>query len=385
MYSSRLAWQTHPNAIDTVLTRFRAARRAYSDLTLSNPTKAGLAYPTEGIVNSFRDPRILSYDPEPAGILVARQQVAELENVDASRVFLTASTSESYSWLFKLLADPGDEILTPAPSYPLFDYLAALEGVRVTQYPLHYDHDWFVDFAAMRARITPRTRAVVLVNPNNPTGSFLKVHEFPELLQICREFSIAIISDEVFLHYGFGDKASRFGSLNQVNDVLTFCLNGLSKYVGMPQMKLGWITVSGPSVLLDSTVSNLTLIADTYLSVSTPAQYAVSSLLKAGETVRHQICKRLRTNLDLLTNLIREAASVSLLQLEGGWTAILRVPRTRSEEEWVLHLLEEQGVLVQPGYFYDFESEAYLVVSLLPETNVFQSGLAGLIRGFNAP
>jgi aspartate/methionine/tyrosine aminotransferase len=288
---------------------------------------------------------------------------------------LTASTSESYSMLFKLLADPGDEILAPRPSYPLFDYLAALESVRVRHYALAYHGKWSIDMESLAHGINDRTRAVVLVNPNNPTGSFVKLDEWRRLADMCTASSIAVICDEVFLDYSFRIDESRAGTLAAHNEALTFCLSGLSKAAALPQMKLGWITAAGPERTVAAALNKLELIADTYLSVSTPVQLALPKLLASAAEVREQISKRLRENLAVLSHAVARLPGCSVLDVEGGWYATVRVPRIRSEEEWCLEFLERDSVLVQPGFFYDFETEAYLVISLLTEPGVFREGI----------
>jgi alanine-synthesizing transaminase len=339
------------------------------DLTESNPTRAGLEYPRAEILDALSDARALQYDPEPRGLLSAREAVAGYYgNVPASRILLTASTSEAYSYLFKLLCDPGDEILSPRPSYPLFEFLAGLESVRVVQYPLRYDGVWHIDFEALERAVTPRTKAMVVVNPNNPTGSFLKREEWSRL----QKFGIPILSDEVFSDYAFSPDESRVQSLTNASEVLTFSMSGLSKIAALPQMKLGWIVASGPGQ--EAALERLELIADTYLSVATPVQIALPRLLAASVVVRKQILDRTRTNLALLRQ------STVPLHLEGGWYATLQVPRTKTEEEWAIELLDRHNVLVQPGFYFDFESEAFLVLSLLTPPDVFAAGLRRLLE-----
>ena len=305
----------------------------------------------------------------------ARAAVSEYYSgrVDPSRILLTASTSEAYAFVFKLLADPGDEILVPRPSYPLFDFLAALEAVRVVQYPLVYHGSWTIDLDALAHSITPRTRAIVLVNPNNPTGSFLKQSELPELMTLCRDHSLAIISDEVFSDYALEPDPKLVHSLTGVTEVLTFCLSGLSKVVGLPQFKLGWIVTSGPAF------ERLELIADTYLSVSAPVQCAAPVLLGLRTQLQDQILARVRANRAFLASHIGPASPWRLLATEGGWYAIVEAPRIQSEEEWVLSLLANDGVLVQPGFFFDFEREAFLVLSLLTPEDIFREGVRRII------
>jgi alanine-synthesizing transaminase len=372
MFSSRLNWDVSPNPLARLLAEKRARGARVLDLTEANPTGAGISYPA-AILEALNSEEALHYQPSPRGLLSAREAVAAYyaersRGVSPNRILLTASTSEAYAYLFKLLADPGDEVLTPRPSYPLFEYLAALESVSVRQYPLRYDGAWHLDFVELERAVSPRTRAVVVVNPNNPTGSFLKAEEWDRLQQL----GIAILSDEVFSDYGF-ETASRMRGADRA---LTFTMSGLSKIAGLPQMKLGWIAVSGPGA--DEAMERLELIADTYLSVATPVQVALPELLALSENVREQIRTRTRANLDALRSLVA-GSPVNVLNVEGGWSAILQVPRIRSEQDWALHLLGERDVLVQPGYFFDFESEAFLVVSLLTPRDVFEEGIRRVI------
>ncbi|MEK7405877.1 MAG: pyridoxal phosphate-dependent aminotransferase [Acidobacteriota bacterium] len=384
MFSSRLGWDSRPNRLAAALQARRRAGRAILDLTESNPTRAGFAYPGAEVLAALSDPRSLRYDPAPAGSIEAREAVAAYyagrgQAVEPERILLTASTSEAYAYLFKVLADPGDQVLVPRPSYPLFDFLAALESVKLIPYPLVYDGRWSLDLEALARASTDRSRAVILVNPNNPTGSFLKKRELEGLVAFCRERSLAIISDEVFSDYAFGPDAERVTTLAGVEGVLAFCLSGLSKIAGLPQMKLGWIVTAGPAAARAQAMERLELVADTYLSVGTPVQCALPRLLAAGAAVRDQIARRVRENLDALRRALTSAPACQLLEPEGGWYAILRVPRTRSEEEWCLELVEHEDVLVQPGYFYDFESEAYLVASLLTARAAFDEGVRRLV------
>ncbi len=354
------------------------------DLTQSNPTHADIHYTESGVLDPLRDARGLIYDPDPAGLPEARNAVrgyyAERGlDVAAGRILLAASTSESYSYLFKLLAGPGDDVLTPQPSYPLFDFLAALDSVRSVPYPLRYDSGWSIDFHALERAATPRTRAVVVVNPNNPTGSFLKRRELAQLTEFCLDRSLAIVSDEVFAGYPFGEDPERVSTLAGSTDVLTFSMSGLSKICGLPQMKLGWIVVSGPDAERARAFDRLELISDTYLSVAAPVQHALPRLLETGAGVRAEIAARTEDNLAWLGTALLDTA-FHVLEVEGGWCATVRVPRIRTEEEWTLELLERHNVLVQPGFFYDFDQEAYLVLSLLTAPDVFREGVRRLLR-----
>ena len=380
VFSSRLKWESHPNPLALLLAEKRKRGEKIFDLTESNPTKAGLAYPEEEILSALGDPRALRYEPDPRGMVSAREAVAQYYRergveVPTSRITLTASTSEAYSHLFKLLANPGDEILAPRPSYPLFDYLAALESVEIRQYPLRYDGSWRIDFTSLERLITPRTRAIVVVNPNNPTGSYIKREEWARL----QELGIPILSDEVFADYAFAPDRERVATLAGESSVLTFSMSGLSKIAGLPQMKLGWIVASGPGH--PAALEGLEWIADTFLSVSTPVQLALPRLLSTSATIQKQIQERTRTNLARLGERLGGGSPYRILSIEGGWYAVLQVPRTRSEEEWALDLLEAHNVLVQPGFFYDFESEAFLILSLLTPPAVLEEGARRILSG----
>ena len=383
MFSSRFHWDLHPNRITQALEAKRCSGARLLDLTQSNPTRAGLEYPPE-ILRAFEDKRVLVYDPAPAGARPAREAVAGYYHargcdVPPERILLTASTSEAYSYLFKLLCNPGDQVLAPRPSYPLFEFLANLESIEVRQYPLAYHGGWGIDVDAVADAVTDRTRAVVLVNPNNPTGSYVKRAELAGLVRLCAGRGIALISDEVFADFSLSSDAGRVRTLALVEDCLTFSMSGLSKIAGLPQMKLGWIVVSGPAELRREAMEKLEWIADTYLSVSTPVQCAAARLLAAGEGVQRQIRERCARNLSFVREALAGSAA-NLLAVEGGWYATLQVPRVHSEEEWVLLLLDRDNVLVQPGFFYDFEGEAFLVVSLLTEEAVFREGIGRVRR-----
>jgi aspartate/methionine/tyrosine aminotransferase len=381
MFSNRLHWSLQPNPVTQLLEQKRAAGVEILDLTESNPTRAQLDYPKHEILTALSDQRSVLYEPSPAGMREARQAVAEYHGgIDPDRIVLTASTSEAYSLLFKLLADPGDEVLVPRPSYPLFEFLANLDAVKVIQYPLVYHEGWAIDFATLRSHASDRTRAVIVVNPNNPTGSFLKREELDQLIAFCEERNLAILSDEVFADYTLSEDARRVRSLAGVRDVLTFSLSGLSKVVGLPQMKLGWIAVNGPETLRNAALERLELIADTYLSVNTPVQWAAGRLLCLRDSIQHQISGRARENLAFLRGRAGRDSPCSVLDVEGGWYATIRVPKIRSEEQWVLHLLGDENVLVQPGFFFDFDTEAFLIVSLLTPPRIFRKGITRLTK-----
>ena len=348
------------------------------DLTLTNPTRIGLSYPTQELAAALGRACLGDYAPQPQGLAVAREALAadweaRGHGVSIEDLVITASTSEAYSLLFKLLCDPGDEVLVPQPSYPLFDVLAALDGVRAVGYRLAYDGAWHVDLESVRRARSPRTRALIVVHPNNPTGSFLKQSELASLTAL----GLPLIADEVFWPYAFGTDPGRASSAVSNADTLVFVLDGLSKRCGMPQLKLGWITLGGPDDLRSEARARLELINDSYLSASTPTQQALPELLVLGERMRGQIAARCAHNRNLLGRALL-GSEVTPLFLEGGWAAPLRLPGTESEDGWALSLLREQSVLVQPGWFYDFDSGPIVVISLLQEPELFASGIERL-------
>ncbi len=325
----------------------------------------------------------MRYEPHPFGLPSAREAVAhEFRRggniVDPERVILTASTSEAYTFLFKLLCEPGDQVLVPVPSYPLFEHLTRLELVEVRNYPLEYHGTWSVDFHALDRAITPRTRAILIVSPNNPTGSLLTRDDLAGLSDRCARRELALIGDEVFAEYLLRPRDDRARVLDQ-DRCLTFSLGGLSKSAGLPQVKLGWMVAGGPPPLVEAALSRLEIICDAFLSVSTPVQQAAGSLLAAGRHVRLLIMERVERNLHALGALVSGYPSCSVHRVEGGWSAVIRVPATRPEERLAIELLEQDHVLVHPGYFFDFPHEAFLVVSLLPEPAVFAEGVARVL------
>ena len=385
MFSSRTAWNLEQNSLARLVTARRAAGVPLIDLTASNSTECGFAYDTAGILAALADPAQGRYAPSPQGAPAARAAIAAYYaergiEVDPAHIVLTASTSEAYAWCFKLLADPGDAVLIPQPSYPLFDYLAGLESVETLPYPLAYDGEWHIDFPALEAVLTSRTRAVIVVHPNNPTGSFLKRAEYARLAALCRARNLAIICDEVFADYAAAEDAARMPWLAGTDAVLTFVLNGLSKVAGLPQMKLGWTVVSGPADERAAALARLEVIADTYLSVGTPVQLALPRLLAGSGALRAQIQARVAANRRTLDAALSGDFPAHALPAEGGWYAIVRLPTTHSEDAWALALLERHNVLAQPGYFYDLPLTPALVLSLLPPPAVFAPGVARLIQ-----
>ncbi|HMA36906.1 MAG TPA: pyridoxal phosphate-dependent aminotransferase [Chloroflexia bacterium] len=382
-FSDRTAWNLAGNPWSARVAAKRQAGVPLLDLTDSNPTRCDFDYTHAGL-EALADPAARHYRPAARGAPAARDAVAAYYAahgiaVDPGAVILTASTSEAYSYLFKLLADPGDTILAPTPSYPLFDYLAGLDGVRLVPYPLRYDGAWFLDFAALAAALPARARAVILVHPHNPTGVFLKTGERDRLVAFCRAHDLAIICDEVFLDYGYAPDPARAPSLAGTTAVLTATLSGLSKLAGLPQVKAGWMVLSGPAAVREEALRRAEVIADTYLSVSTPVQLALPRLLESGAALRAQIRARLRANRATLDRLLAGDQPLQALPAEGGWYATLQVPALRTEEAWTLTLLEADDLLVHPGYFFDFPSGCLLVLSLLPPPAVFTTGVTRLI------
>ena len=385
MFSRRLPPQTDTNELTRVLAALRADGAVIADLTESNPTRAGIPYP-DGLLAPLAQARALEYEPHPLGLPSARAAVAADHrrrgvDVDQAQIVLTASTSEAYSWLFKLLCDPGDCVLVPRPSYPLFEHLTRLEGVRAEPYDLEYHGRWEIDFDQLRT--APRdVKAILVVSPNNPTGSYVSAPELERLSAVCRDRGWALVADEVFADYPL-DASSPLTDLAVKADVLAFTLAGLSKSAGLPQVKLGWIVVGGPPPEREAALSALELIADSFLSVSTPVQLAAPALLRAGGEIRTAIQRRTRANLEALREAARQCPACDVLGVEGGWSAVIRVPATRGEERLVLDLLERERVLVHPGYFFDFRSEAFIVISLLPDAVLFRDAIARVLGFVN--
>ena len=384
MLSSRSGHDPRRNALALALERAQADGGELLDLTVSNPTRAGIPYASDAILRALADPRALAYAPEPFGIVSAREALARVEMdrgriIDPSRVLVTASTSEAYSFLFKLLCDPGDEILVPQPSYPLFEHLATFESVRLVPYTLAYDGAWHVELASVTSAIGPRTRAILAVSPNNPTGSYLKRDE----LRALAATGLPIVSDEVFARYPLRDDPTRAASaLDAAAEAsLVFAMGGLSKLAALPQMKLAWTFVGGRDArVVSDALGRLELIADSFLSVSAPVQHALPVLLETGHVAEDAIHARTRTNLARLRELhARAGHAATLLDCEGGWYATLRLPHTKSEEAWALDLLAHDRVYVHPGHFFDFPGDAYVVVSLLTPEETFAAGIARLL------
>jgi alanine-synthesizing transaminase len=382
MFAKRTHWNLTPNRLSEALAAHRAAGNPLIDLTVSNPTECGLGYDAEAILDALRNPEALKYEPNARGMESARRAVAEYyaergAKVRVEDILLTTSTSEAYSYIFRTLCDPGGEILIPSPSYPLFDFLADIQDVKLVRYPLLYDHGWLIDFHALEQAITPRTCGVIVVHPNNPTGHFIKPAEMAKLNAICSEREVAIIADEVFLDFAL-DAATRPASFAATPAALTFTLSGLSKISGLPQMKAAWLVIGGPEEMKTEAIARLEVIADTYLSMSTPVQLAMPAFLKQRRGFQKQLLVRVRRNLAELDRLLANHETCRRLDLEGGWNAVLRVPATRSDEDLAIVLLETNGVHLHPGHFYDFPSEGYLVISLIVQDAQFSRGVGEL-------
>jgi aspartate/methionine/tyrosine aminotransferase len=432
MFSDRTNWKLAQNRFTVALEEVRGRGTKILDLTVSNPTRAGLHFDEQALLGALASPRALDYDPQSKGLLEARQAVANyyreehaLGGVDPEKIVLTTSTSEGYSFVFRLLCNAGDELLVPKPSYPLFEFLADLQDVRLVPYPLIYDHGWQMDFPSLQKAVTARTRGVVVVHPNNPTGSYVKAGEVELLNAFCRARGLAVIVDEVFLDYGLGTSGAkapsqegqyrsaesaappksaalpkglaapksvapeievmsqRAGSFAGNEEVLTFTLSGLSKISALPQMKVAWVVTSGPRELVEAAMGRLEVIADTYLSMNAPIQWATPTLLEHRRNIQRQLLERVTKNLAELDRQLAGQKTCSRLSVEGGWYAVLRVPVTRSDEDLAIELVREKSVLVHPGHFYDFPRDGYLVLSLITPGKDFEEGINAVLDTLN--
>ncbi len=395
MFSRRTDWKLEPNRFTLARLEMLRAGREILDLTISNPTRADIEYDEAAILDAFRDPRALGYDPQPKGLRSAREAVAEYyaglwpsgaessnggasASFDPESLILTASTSEGYSYVFRLLCNPEDEVLAPKPSYPLFDFLAELQDVKLAGYPLLYDHGWQIDWPALVSGVGEKTRAVVVVHPNNPTGSYASGEERSRLNELCSRRGLALIVDEVFLDYAHDGRSRESFFAN--DGALTFTLSGLSKISALPQMKLAWIAVSGPGPDVNAAMARLEIIADTYLSPNAPVQLAARMLLEQRRKIQPQLMARVLANLAELDRQLGAEKACTRLKVEGGWYAVLRVPATRSDEDLAIEILRATSVLVHPGHFYDFPRDGYLVLSLIARQDIFREGTARLLK-----
>ena len=416
MFSERTNWHLVPNRFTQAVEEARGRGTDLLDLTASNPTRVGLEYDSQAILGALRSERALDYDPQAKGLLAARQAIARYYSgesspagrdvasnvsttgeVDPERIVLTTSTSEGYSFVFRLLCNAGDELLVPKPSYPLFDFLGDLQDVKLVPCPLIYDHGWQMDFHSLERAVSSRTGGVVVVHPNNPTGSYVKAAEVELLNEFCRERGLALIVDEVFLDYRLetsgaqaptqkdgpersAESAAPPKSFASNRGVLTFTLSGLSKISALPQMKVAWIVTSGPEDHLEAAMARLEVIADTYLSMNAPVQWALPLMLEQRRSVQRQLMEQVRANLAELDRQLAGQQSCGRLGIEGGWYAVLRVPVTRSDEELAIAVVREKSVVVHPGHFYDFEGDGYLVLSLITPPVEFAQGVAAILQ-----
>lgn len=383
MFAQRTNWNLSQNRLSSALSAAAASGATVLDLTASNPTTVGIEYPEQAILQSLAQPNALTYEPAAQGMKQAREAVASYYAdlgilIAREDVVLTVSTSEAYSYIFRLLCDPGDEVLVPAPSYPLFEFLAEIQDVRLVPYELVYDHGWQIEFESLRKGISKRTRAIMVVHPNNPTGHYAKQWEIDCLNAICKHHELAIVADEVFLDYSL-DGAVR-PSFASNRGALTFTLSGLSKISGLPQMKCAWMVVSGPEALAREADARLEVIADTYLSPNAPVQWALQSLLEVRQGIQKQLSSRVIENLRTLDQLLETQTSCKRLVIEGGWYAVLRVPVTRTDEELAIELLTQKHVMVHPGHFYNFPGDGYLVVSLITRADEFKEGMKRVLE-----
>jgi len=427
MFAHRTEWPLDPNPLSRAVARRRNQGLPVLDLTESNPTRCGFNYDSKRILGALAKPTALLYQPEARGPLAAREAVAGYYAergvlLDPGQIFLTASTSEAYSYLFRLLANPGDGVLVPRPSYPLFDFLAGLSDLEIIPYPLAYEGGWRIDLDELASRLaradrrSTRPRALVVVHPNNPTGSLVHASERTGLMELCHKHNLALIADEVFSDYILPangplarsrapgeprlEAAQRPSSHAGLNEILAFTLSGLSKVAALPQMKLAWIVVNGPAGVRSRAIERLEIIADTYLSVSTPIAAALPELLETRRAVQPQISTRLKENLTELDRQLNSSARLTRLEVEGGWYAVLRLPGAVgpegridrgdagspecSDDDFVSALAREEGVLVHPGHFYEFTSDGHLVLSLITPKPVFAEGLRSILRRVDA-
>jgi alanine-synthesizing transaminase len=389
MFSKRTDWKLTPNRFTEAHREMLAAGGELLDLTISNPTQAELHYDEEAILQALINPGALDYDPQPRGLSSARQAVAayylkehEEFDVDPESMILTTSTSEGYSYVFRLLCNPDDEVLVPKPSYPLFEFLADLQDVKLVPYPLIYDHGWQIDFPSLYKGVSHRTRAIVVVHPNNPTGSYTSALEQADLNNFCKEYGLALIVDEVFLDYSHDGAARQSFASNRGS--LTFTLSGISKVSGLPQMKLAWIVVNGPDEQVSGAMARLEIVADTYLSLNTPIQLAAPAFLEQRAVIQPLLLDRVRENLSEFDRQLAGQKICERLAVDGGWYAVLRVPAIQSDEDLAIDILRKQHVLVHPGHFYDFPNDSYLVLSLITPPGQFKRGCERMLRLLNS-
>ena len=386
MFAERTKWNLTANRLSRALEEQRASGKRQLDLTISNPTQCGFVYDEGAMRHALANPGVLRYEPDPRGLQSARVSVTDYyasrgTQVRPNDIFLTTSTSEAYSFAFRALCNPNDEILVPSQSYPLFDYLAEIHDVRLVRYPLLYDHGWQIDFYSLEKAVGARTRAIIVVHPNNPTGHFTKQADAQHLNEICATNEIALIADEVFLDFAMTNEVARSFAANP--SALTLTTSGLSKIAGLPQMKAAWLVVSGPSQLRVQALACIEIIADTYLSMNAPVQLALPVFMEHRHAFQKQLMERVRRNLAELDRQLAAQQACSRLKVEGGWYAVVRLPAIHDDQEFAVGLLETQNVYVHPGHFYDFPGKGYLVLSLITPEKTFAEGLRLLISRAN--
>ncbi len=382
MFSYRVPRPTDPTRLARIVERFAHEGRAFVDLTASNPTQVGLPFPRDRMLAAIAQPEIVDYEPTSCGLPSARAAIAsEYERlavaVDPARIVLTSSSAESYGMLFRLLCNAGESVLVPQPSFPLFESLGLLESIKIIPYPVRYANGWYIDPEEVLRVTEPSTRALVVVNPNNPTGSYLKGDELERLVTLCAYNKLALVSDENFSEYAHGEDVTRVQTILGNHQILHFVLSGLSRHACLPQCKLAWVAYGGPQRELKQLDWRMEMMGRTYRSVSTISQLALPNLLRIGSDLRGLLLQRIRANLHFLRGALLNSAA-QLLGVEGGWYGTLRLPRTRSGEDWAIILMERDGILTQPGQFFDFEDEAYLVLSLIVPESKFQGAITRL-------
>jgi alanine-synthesizing transaminase len=385
MFSERTNWNLSTNRLSEALAKHRASRKPLLDLSASNPTECGFTYNSRAILKAISRPDALRYEPNPRGMAAPRRAIARHHStfgkkVAADDIFLTTGTSEAYAFVLRLLCNPGGEVLVPEPSYPLLNFLADIQDVKLLRYPLIYDHGWQIDFHSLEQAITPRSRAVVVVNPNNPTGHFVTAGDIVRLNEICTARKMAIIADEVFRDFRISTKRPPSFATN--TGALTFAMSGLSKLCGLPQMKASWFITSGPAPLKYQALARIEVIADTYLSMNTPIQLAIPNLLRQRLGFQRQVMNRVRQNLRELDRQLGGQDLCTRLEVEGGWNAVLRVPAIHSDEDIAIQLLAEKNVYLHPGHFYDFTGDGFLVVSLITPVRTFAEGIKRVLAAF---
>ena len=387
-FASRTDWDLRPSALAALLEEKRTKGESIIDLANSNPTLCGIPH-TPSLIGTEILQRSAVYEPDPKGLLAARQAVAAWYRsvgrlVDPGQIILTSSTSEAYSFLLKLLCDVGESVAVPKPSYPLFEYLSRLNEVACRHYHLAYDGEWHIDFTSLEESLAAGVKGVIIVHPNNPTGSYVKIKEAETVLKLLTSNPAALIVDEVFHSFPFGNTDQRAGSFAGTEEILTFTVNGLSKLVALPQMKLAWIVVSGPRATVESALGRLEVIADTYLSVGAPVQHAAGGILNQQRVHTEGVLNRVVHNYHALKRIIGVDSPLTVLRCEGGWSAMLRLPASRTDEAWALHLLRTHNVMTHPGHLFDCDINACLVLSLLPEPETFSEGVQRICAAVSA-